>query len=324
MIRTIICDSSYDYKYRQIFDRIDYVSVIEGDFKTLTHAILKCKKPIFHVRYIKSSGFLFGSLRYLILIFLTYLKGGKILYTCHNINEHNIKIKFINDFYRFLFSFLAFKIVYFEKSIRNHNYNLFYNKGVIANFGSFKHFLIQKNKKSLDFEKLINRWGHAFQIDIISVSSARLSYIEGFFNKIQSTNFKSLIINPKKNTQDYLMTNNQLRFFKPVYHEINDILLKNNELIGFVGHFNISVSTSLYMFASYEIPIICYDIEPNNNIVSINKIGEVIQINSSISEIIAKINLIKKNYKLYQKNCTNFIRKNSWDKSSEIHKNIIL
>ncbi len=323
MIRTIICDSRYDYKYRNIFDRIDFVNVIEGNFKTLISAILKYEKPIFHVRYIKSSGFLFGCFRYLILIFLTYLKGGRLLYTCHNINEHNISSKFINNFYRFLFSLLAFKIVYFEKSIRNYNYNLFYNKGVIANFGCFKHFLTKKNQKSLDFEKLTNSWGHAFHIDIISVSAARLSYLDVFFDKIKNTNLKSLMINPKKNETDYLMTNNQLRFFKPVFHEINNILMNNKELIGFVGHFNISVSTSLYMFASYEIPIICYDIEPNNNIVSKNKIGEVIQVNSSISEIISKINLIKDNYKLYQKNCTNFIKKNTWDKSSKIHENIL-
>ncbi|MDC3130451.1 hypothetical protein OA870_04400 [Bacteroidota bacterium] len=254
---------------------------------------------------------------------ISRVKGGRLLYTCHNINEHNISIKFINDFYRFLFSLLAFKIVYFDKSVRNHNYNFFYNKGIIANFGSFKGFLIKKNQKSLHFEKLIKSWGFAFQLDIISVSAARLSYSEEFFDKIQSTNFKSLMINPKKNKNHYLMTNNQLRFFEPVFYEIDNILMNNKELIGFVGHFNISISTSLYMFASYNIPIICFDIEPNNNIVSKNKIGEVIQVDCSVGEIISKINLIKGNYKLYQQNCANFILENSWDKSSKIHENIL-
>ena len=323
MIRTIICDSSYDYKYRQIFDRIDFVKVIEGDFKSLIVGIINSKKPIFHVRYFKTSGVFNGFPRYLILILLIYVKGGKILYTCHNIYEHTIKSKFINDFYRFIFSLLAFKIIYFHESMRGYNYKIFYKKSVIANFGSFKEFKINKNIKSAQFNNLYNGWKHKKNIDIISISAARLNHSKLFFDKIEKTNFNSLMINPKKININTQITKNQFRYYKPVYHEINNLLLSNTKVIGFIGHFNISVSTSLFMFSSYGIPVICYDIEPNSIIVSTNKIGEVVEFNSDTESIIEKINTIKNNYDWYKEKCDSFIKNNNWHKCSIVHKDIL-
>jgi len=323
MILTIISDSSYDYKYKQIFERIESVKVIEGDFKVLVLSILSAKKPIFHVRYIKASGPLKGVIRYLILISLIFLRGGKILYTCHNINEHNIKSKIINNSYRFIFSFLAFKIIYFDDVVRNYNFNIFYKKGVIANFGSFRDFLILKNKMSSEFVNIFDNWSFNKKIDIISVSSAKLNLSNLFFDKLLETNLVSVMISPQEKSVSPFIVDNQFRYYKSVYFELDNILINNNKLIGFVGHYNISVATSLYMFASYGIPVICYDIEPNCSLVSNHYIGEVITQKCNANTIEEKIRLIKNNYKYYQLNCRKFIEINSWEKSSEIHKNIL-
>lgn len=323
MITTIISDSSYDYKYKQIFERIESVKVIEGSFKVLILSILNSKNPIFHVRYIKASGPLKGILRYFILISLLFLRGGKILYTCHNINEHNIKSKIINDFYRFLFSFLAFKIIYFDEIVRSYNYKIFHKKGVIANFGSFRDFLSHNFNKSNEFENIFGDWYFNKEIDVISVSSAKLNLSKRFFDQILDTDFVSVMISPQKNTVIPFIVQNQFRYYKSVYSELDEIFVNNKKLVGFVGHYNISVATSLYMFASYGIPVICYDIEPNNNLVSIHNIGEIITQNCDTNTIEEKINLIKNNYTFYQQNCEKFIEINSWEKSSVIHKNIL-
>jgi len=324
MIITIISDSSYDYKYKQILERIESVKVIEGDFKFLVSSILNTKKPIFHIRYIKATGPLKGVLRYLILIFLVFLRGGKILYTCHNINEHNIKSKIINDCYRFLFSFLAFKIIYFDEVVRSYNYNIFYKKGVIANFGSFRDFLIHKNNESDEFENIFTDWYFDKNIDIISISSAKLNLSKLFFDQILDTDLVAVMISPQKNYVNPFVVQNQFRYYQSVYSELDNILINNKKLIGFVGHYNISVATSLYMYASYGIPVICYDIEPNNNLVSINNIGEIITQKCTTNTIEEKISLIKNNYNFYQKNCRKFIEKNSWEKSALVHRDILI
>ena len=78
------------------------------------------------------------------------------------------------------------------------------------------------------------------------------------------------------------------------------------------------------MFSSYGIPVICYDIEPNSNIVLANQIGEVIQFNSDTESIIEKINTIKNNYDWYKEKCDSFINNNSWNKCSIVHKEILI
>ncbi len=323
MIQTIISDSAYDFKYQKIFENINYINVVDGPFKNLLFSIIKSEKPIFHIRYFKVKGFFFGIPRYLVLLFLTLIKGGKILYSCHNLREHNVKNKFLNDFYRFIFSLLAFRIIYFHEKVRKKNFKIFYNKGVIANFGSFEDFFKKNKKESSNFINHYKVWSKNRNIDIISISAAKFTSDNKFFDLIKDIKYNSVQIKPTETFRDPFISENQFRFYDFVYSSIPNILKINKKIIGFIGHNNCSVSTSLYMFASFGIPVIAYNFSPNSQIVKNNNIGVVVPVDSDVRTIINYVILIKNNYSDYSKNCFKFIKNNSWAKSAQIHKNII-
>ena len=98
-----------------------------------------------------------------------------------------------------------------------------------------------------------------------------------------------------------------------------DILINSNELVGFVGHSNISVPTSIYMYASFGIPIIGIRAKPISSIICENKLGIVVD---SSKEVVLALKSIRDNYSSYQENCRKFIRENSWEKASLSHKAI--
>ena len=97
------------------------------------------------------------------------------------------------------------------------------------------------------------------------------------------------------------------------------ILNNHNEIIGVIAHDNLSVPTSIYMFASFRIPVIVLDINPLNSLVKEFGIGEVVKSQNDVNLSIMKI---KKNYKSYQIKCKEFISINSWDNSIDIHKSV--
>ena len=106
-----------------------------------------------------------------------------------------------------------------------------------------------------------------------------------------------------------------------VFSEVKGILNTKNNIIGFIGHDNVSVPTSIYMYASYNIPIIAFNIEPVNSILASYQLG--ISINNS-EELEKAYYMILNNYDIYVENAVLFLNENCWVKSALVHRNIFV
>jgi hypothetical protein len=130
-----------------------------------------------------------------------------------------------------------------------------------------------------------------------------------------------LVINPK-NKNDYGELSDNIFFYREfVNKEVYDILNLSKNIIGYVGHDNISVPTSIYMYATYNIPIIAYDVKPVNSIITKYELGITIKHSNELEN--AYKTLID-NYEFYVKNLSFFLQENSWEKSALVHKEIFI
>jgi hypothetical protein len=316
---TVLSESSYDYKYRNIFSNIEGINVVEGRFFSLLGYMTK-PDTYYHIRYIKYRGKFFTIVRILLVSLFSYVFKTKIIWTCHNIYEHNFPSKKYNDIVRSLLSCISYRIVVFHKDLSAYLPKTAQRKIIVSSFGDFTNFIKGKTEINNDFNGKFTSWKkqeNIHQPDIISVSAARKNNIGLLLDGTADSDVNILIIAPKitlvKTSSNIFLYNDF------VYKEIADILINSNELVGFVGHSNISVPTSIYMYASFGIPIIGIRAKPISSIICENKLGIVVD---SSKEVVLALKSIRDNYSSYQENCRKFIRENSWEKASLSHKAI--
>ena len=326
MKKIVLSESSYDYKYQNIFSRISDVQVTEGKFIKLLKILIK-EQSFYHIRYIKYRGFLLTTFRILLVSFLSKISRSKIIWTCHNIYEHNIPSKRFNDFLRYLLCIVSFKIIVLHNDLVRYIPRFAHKKVITASFGEFKTFIQSKHTENKEFWRIYQSWLKKRNIknpDIISISAAKRNNLELLIKNIRNTEFNALMIAPNHDTTIRLDVNPNIIIYRDgfVEKEISLIFKNTERIIGYIGHDNISVPTSIYMYASYGIPIIGLNIEPVSTIINEYKIGEII--NSDDNSLKSIIYKIQNNYKFYQNNCELFLAENSWEKSADIHKTIFL
>lgn len=315
---TVLSESSYDFKYKNIFSKIDGLDVIEGNFLSLLLNMIK-SNTFYHIRYIKYRGKFLTILRILLVTFFALITRTKIIWTCHNIYEHTFpssSYKY-NDFVRYIISLISFRIIVFHKDISCHFPDSVKKKIIVSSFGNFDNFLKNKNGTKKDFIKKFIDWKKQKKIkepDIISVSAAKINNIELLIEGAIRYKINTLVVCPRIS----IKTNDDNIFIYDdfVYREIDSILTNSSKLVGFVGHSNISVPTSIYMFASYGIPIIGLEKKPVSSIIRDNKIGIIINSSEDVMEALREI---RENYNSYRMNCQNFILRNSWENAAKSH-----
>ncbi|KZX55637.1 hypothetical protein A3712_07080 [Vibrio sp. HI00D65] len=313
----VFCDSPIDFKYKSIFSGIDNLDVISGGFFYIVKEIINLsdKNAIYHFRYLKFRGYIFTLLRLVFIIALAKMKSVKIVWSCHNVYEHTFKSKFYNGLIRNIVVFFSDSIVVFHSDIKCRLPSYCHKKIHVATFGDMKdHFLCQ-NQVNVDFKNKLESWreNHKGDLNIISISTAKKNNLrclndgKGIF---------SLIIAP--NLDIGFSTSNNCMVYNDgfVKKEVVDLLISSDRLVGFVGHENLSVPTSIYMYASFGIPIISLDNVPSNNIVYRNSLGKVLCDYSDLHHV---YNEIYHNYEFYSSNCKDFIEKCSWKHSSDVH-----
>ncbi len=322
---TILSESSFDYKYQNIFNRNPEIKVIEGRYFKLLKILIK-NKSFYHIRYIKYRGVILTFSRIVLVYFASKISGSKIIWSCHNIYEHNIPSKRLNDILRFLLCLISFKVIVFHKDLIKYLPQFAHKKVLVASFGNFKEFIENKVKENKEFKQLYQKWLEKKNIkypDIVSISAARRNNLAPLVEGLNGKKQNVLIIAPNQEIENksnlesnILVYNNNL-----VDREILSILNRSGKLIGYIGHENISVPTSIYMYASFGIPIIGLNIEPVSTIIREYAIGEVIDAQIPVEDAIYRI---KKNFDYYQKNCITFLQNNSWEKSASIHDTIFI
>ena len=153
MSKLILSESRYDFKYKSIFKRISDIQVKEGKYLELLKVLIK-NKSYYHIRYIKYRGAFLSTLRILLVYVLSKISGSKIIWTCHNIYEHNIPNKKLNDFLRYLLCSVSYKIIVFHKDLKKYLPQLSQKKVLVATFGEFKSFIESKSKENAEFWNL--------------------------------------------------------------------------------------------------------------------------------------------------------------------------
>jgi len=321
MKRIILSESSYDFKYKSILSQLEDFQVIEGGFFKLLK-ILATRKSYYHIRYIKYRGKIVTVLSYLIIALLAKLSGSKIIWSCHNIYEHNFNSKRYNDFLRILLAKISYKIVVFHQDLKPYLPKSSEQKIYVASFGNYKEFIEKQTEQNKEFQQQYKNWLNLQNInspDLVSISAAKSNSLDYFMPKLND-NYNFLVIAPNVPFNINLESNNIFIYNNSfVKAEIKNILRNSKNLIGIITHNNISVPTSIYLFASYGVPVIVMDISPLNSLVKDFGIGEIVKTQNDINSSIKKI---KKNYNSYQIKCEEFISINSWDNSRETHKSI--
>ncbi len=315
-------ESTYDYKYYKIYNEIDDIKVVHDTFFNLLKKMFMSPTTYYHIRYVKYRGIFLTFFRLFLIIVFAKISNTKIIWTCHNIYEHNIPYKNINKIIIKILSTISYKIVVFHKDLKSFLPKSSRNKIEIANFGDFSNYFNELNEINKDFRTEYEQWKKTEKIqnlDLIYISASTKNKLDEIIDKVKETDLKTLIIAPKIEINPNPNKYKNIFFFNSfVKKEVTEILKENNRAIGIVAHNNISVPTSIYMFASFKIPIIGLDFKPVNSIINENNIGLILKDDN----LIDLVRTISANYQLFQSNLTSFLNENSWEKSINVHKKI--
>jgi hypothetical protein len=320
-MKTILSESSYDIKYKSILSQLEDIEVIEGGFLKLIK-ILATRKSFYHIRYIKYRGKIVTVLRILIIAIVAKMSGSKIIWSCHNIYEHNFKSKKYNDFVRKFLARISYKIVVFHQDLKTYLPQSSQQKIYVSSFGNFQEFIENQTEQNTEFQEQYRNWLNLQNInspDLVSISAAKNNRIDYFISKL-TNKYNFLVVAPNVPFNNNLESNNIFIYNKSfVKAEIKDILNHSPKIIGIIGHDNISVPTSIYMFSSFKIPVIVLNVKPVNSIVNEFNTGEVFDENANFDQLIFKI---QTNYSYYQENCKSFNKQMSWSSAADVHKKV--
>ncbi|TXN37627.1 hypothetical protein FVB32_04885 [Flagellimonas hymeniacidonis] len=199
------------------------------------------------------------------------------------------------------------------------------NKTVVACFGDFRTFIETQEEKNQEFSILSRSWMKLNGIsspDMVSISAAKRSNLKVLIEGVEDKNINTLIIAPNRKPETNVKCPKNVLFYTNfVREEVKMILNTEHKIIGFIGHENKSVPTSIYMYASYGIPVIGLNGPPVNSIITEFQLGEVISDSSMIEECVDKI---RTNYSHYSNNCKVFLDKNSWEVSADVHSKVFI
>ena len=274
-----------------------------------------------HFRYLKWRGPLRTIPIYLAMLGLARLQGVKIVWTCHNVWEYGMPSRWQNAVLRWLMTRTAHRIVVLHRSVGDHLGEAAADKLVVAHFGSFRQAVeraSEEAKANPEFTATYKRWRQERGVrspDLVMVSTLwEADDLLAFLEENSSVN--GVIIAPRLGPTE--CGENVLLFRKSVYAEVHG-LLSSRGLIGYLGHANVSVPTSLYMFAGYGIPMIGRNVAVVSDILIAEGIGEVY---GTIDEMGAAYRKIKADYQAYRSRCAGLVARHTWSRSATIHRKI--
>jgi len=319
---SVFCDTPLDYKYRSIWSQLHEVDLISDNFSVMMKLLFSVRgKKIYHIRYIKYRGVILTALRMLTIILLCFLSRTKIVWTCHNIFEHTFSSVMYNRMLRNILCLSSSVIMVFHQDIKSALPSRYWKKVIVANFGNMTDIFGKRPCSNSDFINKYELWCEekSKSAQLITVSTAQRTDLSPLFQIPSIIN--KIIICPgvdieKSSSKNLFIYNSSF-----VKAEVLELLRnRNGFLVGFIGHNNLSVATSLYMYASFGIPVICINSRPCSTIVEEYEFGVVIDSDDNIDDCYFKI---MDNYEFYSNQCNIFIENNSWSISGEKHRAMI-
>lgn len=319
----IFGESRLDFKYTKFlghltenYNLVTFRDVVKLWFKKQQTS----NSYYFHIRYLKWRGPVLTISYYLMVILLCYLRNIKLVFTCHNYWEHNFKNRSVNSLVRKLLVKYAHAVIVLDDAIAQRialGKHRLKEKIHTVHFSSFNDYFDNLLRTNEDFSASYALWKTKREVnkpDVVLISASYRS-LDKFKETFNNSAYNFLCIVPNvigtEGFQENTFIFNQGFVEKEVVQ-----LLKDGDIIGMIGLDNGSIATSLYMFASYDIPMLVLDEMPMNSLVADFEIGHIFDFSKPID---GKIELIKRDYKGLARNCSEFLKVHSWQKSHDIH-----
>jgi len=327
----VYAEQKLDYKYERVFGDLDldYTPVTVYEFAALMAGPLDGDTDYYyHVRYLRWRGYLLTLPMYLVVIALCLVRGVTIVWSCHNVVGHTIPDERYNRILRSLIGWAATDILVFHESLRPHLHP-FESKVHVACFGSFQEFFRDHPTRNPDFEERYREWVERREIDgpdVVFVGVyTRHKNIEWLVDHLRAGDAPDgLVIAPGYPEPDDVQHSGQqpdnlfLEADQKVIAEVDDIL-QSGVPIGYVAHDNLSVPTSMYVYASYGIPMIAYDVDPLAPIVREHQLGAVF---SRPADIGAALGQVRAEYEMYRTHTAKFLETCTWERSRAVHASV--
>lgn len=321
----VLSESRTGFKYDSIWKRLPYVIAIEGGFLSLLKKaffnIGRQTKTIYHIRYLKAGRSAY--LRYLILGVLKTIGVLEVIWSCHNIRAHNIQDTTENKRTLELVARIASQIIVFHEDLKAFLPSEYQHKIRVACFGDMAPFVEGQEIKSIAFEKLFSKWKEKAGEDegvVISISAAKISNLSLALRGLCSLDGNGVFVAPMVPKPNIVTSSKILYFNEGFVRDEVKHLLRMRKVIGYVGHSNRSVPTSIYMYASYGIPVIGLDVLPVNSLISEFSMGKVVSTPEGFKTAVEDV---LDDYEFYSQNSRGLTRKYTWEYAARIHGEIL-
>jgi hypothetical protein len=323
----IFGESRLDFKYKKFLGNLSesYCLVTFSDVLKLTiQSLNKETKYFFHVRYLKWRGRFLTLPYYLLVVLICKLRGISLIYTCHNYWEHNFESRLLNNLIREFLIKYSNKIVVLDEDLglKVHRGKQKVKERVrVVHFSDFSDFFDSQTEINEGFQIEYKNWLEENNIDRpdLLLISASYKSLDKFFPLFKNTLSNVLCIVPNVISTDQLeIYKHVLVYNKFVKKEVTDLLCTEG-IIGMVGLDNGSIATSLYMFASYNIPCLVLDEPPMNRLIKEYGLGLTFDFDTPLDGLVDDL---KTHYFTYVEGCKNLLKDHTWEKSYEIHREI--
>ena len=319
--------SHIDWKYKKIIEGldIDYKPISGLDiFRTILFQSNCPKLTHLHLRYLINYGYTATVVFYISLIFLAKLKGLKVVWTCHNIYEHNTWPKRFNDFIRTLIVLLSDEIVVFHPSLIKYLGNARRANLHAACFGDYKEYLeLPMHGTNECFRRHYSDWCNSQNIqypDVVFIGDYKEAKNINLLMDLAEVDKSINILIVARGIPSQKKNPNLFTFGSSfVYRELVDVF-NAGPCIGYVGHDNLSIATSIYLYSSFGLPMIFIDADPYLDIVKMYDCGSIFS--DSSGSLRSAYYKVRHEYDRKRKGAMNLISDNTWAKSALIHRKI--
>lgn len=315
-----------DWKYSNIVDKLDVEYIPLNLVGILKFLLSKSKRKglyHLHLRYLIDYGYIKSFVLYVGLILLAKIFGLKVVWSCHNIYEHNNWSKQYNDLIRKTIFWLSDDVIVFHKSLIKYLPPKGCYKTHVACFGDYSAFLRGKvNERNYVFQQAYQKWCANRGIkgpDIVFIGDYKKAKgVDALlrFSKMYSS-INILIV--AKGISEERSVPNVLTFGQSrVFFELHEIL-SSSRVVGFVAHSNLSVPTAIHLYSSYGVPVIAANVDPLIDIVADSQIGVTFK---NVECLVESYNEVFNEYEFYREKSQAFNKEYTWEKSAKVHNSI--
>lgn len=322
-VRVYYFGDSVEYKYLQIIKHLsmeyiptNYVGILRG----LMFRRHGDRSLIVHLRYIQFHGYVTTVLLYGLLILVCKLRGARVVWTCHNTYEHDIPWLAFGDFMRWMLYTASSKVIVFHASLKNYlPQNA--SKAVVANFGSYKDFILDPDLDAHpEFLQSFRTWlkkMNRTSVDLVFIGEYKgrknIEMLVEFARR--NVDVAVLVVAHKASSPENCPSNLMLHNDSKIFGELDEVL-RGEDVVGFVAHDNLSVPTTIHLYADYGVPILGLDIEPISSFINDYDCGVTFNDLESLEPAFRSIRCGRDRFRSGMQRLSS---ENTWGKSVEAH-----